>query len=161
MKWIFSLLAIVLALATTPAAAARSADTDASKLAVAREMIAAWKVADWKKAADLFADDGVLRSMMIEPVVGRPAIYERISALGKGAPGGVTLDVAHMGVIDGLVFIERTDRFVYNGHAGSTPVVGVLDIRNGKVKEWREYYDRASLLREMGVSPGVDPGAKK
>jgi limonene-1,2-epoxide hydrolase len=39
--------------------------------------------------------------------------------------------------------------------------VGVLDIRNGKVREWREYYDRASLLREMGVSPGVDPGARK
>jgi limonene-1,2-epoxide hydrolase len=161
MTRIFSLLAIVLALATTPAAAAPAADTDATKLAVAREMIAAWKAADWKKAADLFAEDGVLRSMMIEPVVGRPAIYDRIAALGKGAPGGVILDVAHMGVIDGLVFIERTDRFVYNGHAGATPVVGVLDIRNGKVKEWREYYDRASLLREMGVSPSVDPGAKK
>jgi limonene-1,2-epoxide hydrolase len=161
MTRIFSLLAIVLALATGPAAAARAADTDASKLAVAREMIAAWKAADWKKAADLFAEDGVLRSMMIDPVVGRPAIYDRISALGKGAPGGVILDVAHIGVIDGLVFIERTDRFVYNGHAGSTPVVGVLDIRNGKVREWREYYDRASLLREMGVSPGVDPGARK
>lgn len=160
MTRIFSLLAIVLALATTPAAA-NAADTDAGKLAVAREMIAAWKAADWRKAADLFTEDGVLRSMMIEPVVGRPAIYDRISALGKGAPGGVILDVAHMGVIDGLVFIERTDRFVYNGHAGSTPVVGVLDIRNGKVKEWREYYDRASLLREMGVSPSVDPGAKK
>jgi limonene-1,2-epoxide hydrolase len=161
MKRIFSLLAIVLALATTLAAPARAADTDASRIAVAREMIAAWKAADWRKAADLFTEDGVLRSMMIEPVIGRPAIYERISALGKGAPGGVILDVAHMGVIDGLVFIERTDRFVYNGHAGSTPVVGVLDIRNGKVKEWREYYDRASLLREMGVSPSVDPGAKK
>jgi limonene-1,2-epoxide hydrolase len=160
MTRIFSLLAIVLALATTPAAA-RAADTDAGRLAVAREMIAAWKAADWRKAADLFAEDGVLHSMMIDPVVGRPAIYDRISALGKGAPGGVILDVAHIGVIDGLVFIERTDRFVYNGHAGSTPVVGVLDIRNGKVREWREYYDRASLLREMGVSPGVDPGARK
>ena len=161
MTRIFSLLAIVLALATGPAAAARAADTDAGRLAVAREMIAAWKAADWRKAADLFAVDGVLHSMMIDPVVGRPAIYDRISALGKGAPGGVILDVAHIGVIDGLVFIERTDRFVYNGHAGSTPVVGVLDIRNGKVREWREYYDRASLLREMGVSPGVDPGARK
>ena len=160
MTRIFSLLAIVLALATTPAAA-RAADTDAGRLAVAREMIAAWKAADWRKAADLFAEDGVLHSMMVDPVVGRPAIYDRISALGKGAPGGVILDVAHIGVIDGLVFIERTDRFVYNGHAGSTPVVGVLDIRNGKVREWREYYDRASLLREMGVSPGVDPGARK
>lgn len=151
MTRIFALLAMVMALTAT-GSAARADEADAAKIAVAKEMVAAWKNADWRKVADLFAEDGVLRSMMIEPVVGREAIYKRIAALGEGAPDGVVLDVAHMGVIDGLVFIERTDRFVYKGHAGSTPVVGVLDIRDGKVKEWREYYDRASLLREMGLS---------
>lgn len=160
MRRMFALLGMALTLAAV-APAARAADTDASRMAVARQMISAWKAADWRKVADLFAEKGVLRSMMIEPVVGREAIFERVSALGKGAPGGVLLDVAHMGAIDGLVFIERTDRFVYNGHAGSTPVVGVLDIRDGKVQEWREYYDRATLLKEMGVAPTVDPGAPK
>lgn len=151
MTRILSVLAMMLALSMAPAPAA-AADTDQAKLAVAREMIAAWKAADWRKVGDLFAEKGVLRSMMIEPVTGREAIYQRIAALGKGAPGGVVLDVAHMGVIDGLVFIERTDRFVYNGKPGAVPVVGVLDIRDGKVQEWREYYDRAELLRAMGVS---------
>ena len=145
-----ALAASVMLGALVIAPTARAADTDASRLAVAREMIAAWKAADWRKVGDLFAEDGVLRSMMIEPVTGRAAIYERIAALGKGAPDGVVLDVSHMGVIDGLVFLERTDRFVYNGHPGAVPVVGVLDIRDGKVREWREYYDRASLLRALG-----------
>jgi hypothetical protein len=90
-----------------------------------------------------------------------PAIYDRISALGKGAPGGVVLDVAHIGVIDGLVFIERTD-------ASST--TATPDRR----RSWASWISetarsgsgastmiRASLLREMGVSPGVDPGARK
>jgi limonene-1,2-epoxide hydrolase len=58
-----------------------------------------------------------------------------------------------MGIIDGLVFMERTDRFIYKGKAGSVPVVGILDVRNGKVQEWREYYDRASLMSAMGVQP--------
>ncbi len=161
MKRILGLLAVVVTLAAVAPGPALAADTDASRLVVARQMIAAWRAADWRKVADLFAEKGVLRSMMIEPVTGREAVYQRVAALGKGAPGGVLLDVAHIGVIDGLVFIERTDRFVYNGHAGSTPVVGVLDIRDGKVQEWREYYDRATLLREMGVGPAVDPGAPK
>jgi len=151
MKRILSVLAVVLAMASIARPAA-AADSDQAKIAVAREMIAAWKAADWRKVGDLFAEKGVLRSMMIEPVAGREAIYQRIAALGKGAPGGVVLDVAHMGIIDGLVFIERTDRFVYNGKSGAVPVVGVLDIRDGKVQEWREYYDRAELLREMGVN---------
>lgn len=142
-------LALTVVMTASPGSAA-AADTNTQKIAVAREMIAAWKVSDWRKVADLFAEKGVLRSMMIDPVVGREAIYERVAALGKGAPDGVTLDVAHMGVIDGLVFLERTDRFVYNGKPGAVPVVGVLDIRDGKVQEWREYYDRASLLRALG-----------
>lgn len=148
MRRLIGIIAVAAALAAS-AAPVRAADTDASRIAVARQMIGAWKAADWRKVADLFAEDGVLRSMMLEPVVGRAAIYERVAALGKGAPDGVTLDVAHMGVIDGLVFLERTDRFVYNGHPGAVPVVGVLDIRDGKVREWREYYDRASLERAL------------
>ncbi|ENZ83521.1 MULTISPECIES: limonene-1,2-epoxide hydrolase family protein [Caulobacter] len=135
------------------AGSAQAQDTDASRLATAREMIHAWKVADWRKVADLFAEDGSLKSMMLPPVNGREAIYARIAALGKGAPDGVTLDVAHIGVIDGLVFMERTDRFTYNGHPGAVPVVGVLDIRGGKVKEWREYYDRASLEKALKGEP--------
>jgi len=131
---------------------AQAADTDASRIAVVKEMIAAWKAADWRKVGDLFAEDGVLHSMMIEPVTGREAIYQRIAALGKGAPGGVVLDVSHMGVIDGLVFIERVDRFTYNGKPGAVPVVGVLDVKDGKVRAWREYYDRAQLMKEMGVA---------
>lgn len=148
MKTLLSLAALAFAVAAPLPAAA--ADTDASRIAVAREMIAAWKAADWRKVGDLFAEKGVLRSMMIEPVVGREAIYQRIAALGKGAPDGVVLDVSHMGVIDGLVFMERVDRFIYNGKPGAVPVVGVLDIRDGKVQEWREYYDRAELLKALG-----------
>lgn len=150
MRAFLGLGAVVLALLAAPMPAL-AADTDASRVAVVKEMIAAWKSADWRKVGDLFAEDGVLHSMMIEPVKGREAIYQRIAALGKGAPGGVVLDVSHMGVIDGLVFIERVDRFTYNGKPGAVPVVGVLDVKDGKVQVWREYYDRAHLLKEMGV----------
>jgi len=146
-------LALAVGVAGSAQAQTKPQDTDASRLAVAREMIHAWKVADWRKVADLFSEDGSLKSMMLPSVDGREAIYTRIAALGKGAPDGVTLDIAHIGVIDGLVFMERTDRFVYNGHPGAVPVVGVLDIRGGKVKEWREYYDRASLEKALKGEP--------
>jgi limonene-1,2-epoxide hydrolase len=32
------------------------------------------------------------------------------------------------------------------------PVVGVLEIEGGKITAWREYYDRAMLVREMGLA---------
>lgn len=156
-----SIITLALGLFVVPLQA-RAADTDEAKLAVANQMIKAWKDSDWRKVGDLFAEKGVLHSMMIDPVVGREKIYQRIADLGKGIDkNGVVLDVAHIGIINGLVFIERKDHFVYNGKSGSVPVVGILDIRDGKVQEWRDYYDRAQLLGEMGITAPVPKAAQE
>ncbi|WP_284734446.1 SgcJ/EcaC family oxidoreductase [Sphingosinicella terrae] len=122
------------------------------KIAVVRKMIDAWNRRDWQLVGDLFAHDGVLHSMMIEPVRGREAIATRIEGLGAGIDS-ITLHIVNIGVVGDVVVIERVDEFVYNGHAGKVPVVGVLEIEDNKVKAWREYYDRAQLLGEMGVAP--------
>ena len=127
------------------------ADTDAQKLAVARQMFQAWRDLDWDRVFELFADNGVLQSMMDQPVVGRQAIAKRLGALAPGIER-IDLKVSHIGVIDGRVFVERVDDFVYKGHAGAVPVVGVLEIDGGKVVAWREYYDRAQLLQAMGAA---------
>jgi limonene-1,2-epoxide hydrolase len=145
-----AMLGTCLVLSVVPAGPAR-AEGDEAKLAVVREMFRAWHELDWERVYALFAEDGVLHSMMDEPVVGRAAIRER---LGRLAPGisRIDLQVRTMGVIDGRVVVERVDDFDYHGHRGRVPVVGVLEVENGKVKVWREYYDRAQLLREMGVA---------
>mgnify|MGYP006367253257 FL=1 len=130
------------------------ADTDAEKLAVATTMFDAWHDRDWDQVIDLFAADGVLHSMMLEPIVGQDMLRARIAKLGAGI-SSITLEIVNLGVINGLVYAERVDDFVYQGHHGRVPVVGVLRIENGKVQEWREYYDHAMLLREMGVAPAL------
>ncbi|HEY8537598.1 MAG TPA: nuclear transport factor 2 family protein [Steroidobacteraceae bacterium] len=127
------------------------ADTPEQKLATVKQMIQAWNAQDWNRVYDLFAPDGVLHSMMIEPVVGREAIKQRLGALVAGV-SRIELRVRHIGVFDGVVFVERVDDFVYRGKHGTVPVVGVIEVENGLVKEWREYYDRAQLLEAMGVT---------
>lgn len=130
--------------ATTP-------ESDAHKLATVRQMIDAWNQRNWQQVFQLFAEDGVLQSMMLPPTVGREAIEQRIGALAKGIDS-IELRVQHIGVIDGVVFIERVDDFVYHGKHGAVPVVGVVEVENGRVQAWREYYDRAQLLEAMGVT---------
>jgi limonene-1,2-epoxide hydrolase len=126
------------------------ADTDAQKLATVRQMIDAWNQRNWQQVYDLFAEDGSLQSMMLPPTVGRAAIQQRIGALAQGIES-IELRVRHIGVIDGVVVVERVDEFVYRGKHGECPVVGVVEVENGHVKAWREYYDRAQLLEAMGV----------
>jgi limonene-1,2-epoxide hydrolase len=129
--------------------------SDEQKIAKGREMAEAWRAMDWRKVADMFAPDGVLHSMMVEPVVGREAVYKRVSGLADGLER-IVLDIHHIGVIDGVLYIERTDRFTIRGKAGSAPVMGVLEFDGPLIKTWREYYDRAHLLKAMGLVEDFD-----
>lgn len=121
------------------------------KIAVVEAQIEAWNAKNWKAAGDMFAQNAVLHSMMIDPVTGREQISQRIAALGAGTEE-ITLDVRYIGRVGDVVFVERVDRFTYKGHKGAVPVVGVLEVEGGEITAWREYYDRAMLIREMGLT---------
>jgi limonene-1,2-epoxide hydrolase len=151
------MLAALLLAAALPAAA----DTDAQKLATVRQMIAAWNTQNWQQVYELFAADGVLQSMMLsEPTVGRAAIKQRIGGLAKDI-SKIELRIRHIGVADGVVFIERVDDFVYRGHHGAVPVVGVVEVEQGHVKAWREYYDRSQMLEAMGLKQDFDAAQRR
>ena len=121
---------------------------DAERLAVADDMIDAWNTMEWDRAFDLFADDGVLHSVMIEPIVGRQAIRERLLPLVQNLER-IELQIRNKGIVNDVVMFERVDDFVYKGKHSRIPVVGVMEISNGKIDAWREYYDKASLAAAL------------
>jgi limonene-1,2-epoxide hydrolase len=158
MRRILAIVATLLLLAVAPSA---SADTDAQKLAAVRQMIDAWNTRNWEQVYDLFAQDAVLQSMMLEtPTVGREAIKQRIGTLARDI-SRIELRIRHLGVADGVVFIERVDDFVYRGHHGAVPVVGVVEVEQGRVKAWREYYDRAQMIEAMGLKQDFDASQRR
>jgi limonene-1,2-epoxide hydrolase len=129
------------------------------RVAIVLDMADAWNTKDWDRVVNLFAEDGSLHSMMVEPIIGREAIGARIGHLGAGIET-INLNIHHIGVVDDVVFVERTDEFVYNGHAGAVPVVGVIEIEDGLITEWREYYDRAELLAALGLTSDFDSAGR-
>ena len=123
--------------------------SDERKIEIFRTMARAWQAQDWTTCANLFAPDGVLHSVMLEPVVGRDTIYARISKL--GAPNKrVTLDIQRMGVIDGALFVQRVDEIVIDGKVGRCPSMGVIEFVGDKIARWSDYYDRNQLARAAG-----------
>jgi len=158
----FAFAAATSAVVFAPSVEAKSAPKTGAgeaEIAVVMEMVDAWNAKDWTKVVDLFADDGVLHSMMIEPIVGKESIRTRINHMGDGLES-ITLNVKNIGVGGNVVFIERVDEFVYKGHAGAVPVAGVIEIKDGHVQVWREYYDRNELLEAMGVKVDFDAEAR-
>jgi limonene-1,2-epoxide hydrolase len=130
-------------------------DSDEAKMGVVRDILDSWSAQDWARVESLFAPDGVLHSVMSTPVVGRAAFAERLRVLAIGLER-IQLHIKAMGVIGGRVFVERVDDFDTHGHHGEVPVIGVLSVSGGLVTEWLEYYDRATLLRGMGIEPADD-----
>jgi limonene-1,2-epoxide hydrolase len=127
-----------------------SAEQD--KLKVANDMVQAWNDRDWEQMFQLFAEDGVLHSVGKKPMNGREEIRERLAGLLAGIDQ-IELKILNMGVVNDVVFLERADDFIFNGRHGVVPVVGVMEIENGKVKVWREYYDHKTLADAVAPSP--------
>ncbi len=136
------------------ATAAGTVRAEDPPLVVAHRMVNAWNALDVEAITSLFAEDGRFQSMMnAEALVGRDAIRAHLAGLLEGATY-LELKLQNIAESNGVVFLERVDEFTYKGKQGSVPAVAVLVISDGHVVEWREYYDRPSLLREMGIDEG-------
>jgi len=140
------LFALLLAMLLTAGQA--RADDDA--VAVVHDMIQAWNTMDLERVIGLFSPDGAFHSVMLEPIAGREDLREHFTPV-FAQLDRVTLEVHHIGAVDGVVFVERVDDFVYRGKHSRIPVVGVIEVEDGLIREWRDYYDRASMVEAMTV----------
>ena len=57
--------------------------------------------------------------------------------------------ISHVAVNGPTVFIERLDRHHYPGGWAELPVVGVLEVHDGLITAWRDYFDLATLQRNL------------
>jgi len=122
--------------------------TDQEKIHTVLEIIAAWCRSDMDAVAELFHEDGVLHSVMKEPKIGRENIRRHVKTVASAKPGNsIQIHIKHIGVIDGLVFMERVDELTVNGASAEIPCVGILEVEAGKVKYWLDYYDRDTMVR--------------
>jgi limonene-1,2-epoxide hydrolase len=124
---------------------------DAKKIAIVQHMFDGWREGNYEKVCEVFAEDGVMHSMMMDPWIGRDYIYERCLLIAKAATN-TKINMKNIGVINGAVFTERVDSFLYHGNPVQYPAVGVFEFENGKVKLWKEYFDRATMLKGMSMS---------
>lgn len=64
-----------------------------------------------------------------------------------GLPGSEVLNVASNG---GVVFIEKSDVFEMGDKRVTLRVNALLEVSDGKIAAWREYYDSVDLARQLG-----------
>jgi limonene-1,2-epoxide hydrolase len=129
----------------------------ASPVEVVRAMADAWQRLDLEAVIELFAADGVFHSVMLEPIRGHQALRAHFAPVFADLTRAElrTVNLAAQGY---LVFFERVDDFVYRGNHAQVPVMGVIEVVDGRIREWRDYYDRATMVAAMSGSAAPQPG---
>ena len=62
-------------------------------------------------------------------------------------PGVTSAEFKMLNVVSSgdVVTTERIDAFTLNGKLGEFPVMGIFEIRDGKIAAWRDYFDMAQV----------------
>lgn len=117
----------------------RSADT------VVTEFCALWSTPDVDQIVEWFTEDAVYHNIPMPPVQGHAAIREFIAGF-VAAFDGIDFTVHHQIAQGELVMNERTDVMRRkDGFEIALPVMGVFEVRGGRIAAWRDYFDMAMV----------------
>ena len=113
--------------------------------------MAAWSQLDPARLASYFTEDGCYYNMPFQPVRGRKAIEQFIAEFTKTWTS-TTWDIIQISSSEDVVFCERLDRTNSSQGDVDLPCVGVFLMREGKIYEWRDYFDANTYRRAMSAA---------
>ena len=128
-----------------------------SPIQVVRRFCAAWS--DNAGAAELaafFSDNAVYHNIPLAPVTGRQAIENNFATfIRPGAPGieSLALHLVNIVAEGPIVMTERVDVFKVPSKSFELQVMGIFEIRDGKIDAWRDYFDSNQFATRSGIAP--------
>lgn len=135
--------------------------------AVVRAFCANVSDRDRRTIAPLLAENVVFMNVGLEIYRGKDAVLAHFGPAGVWDMFPDTFDfrIRHLAVSGSLVLTERVDVVGVNGHDAPLPLMGIFEVVDGEITQWRDYADMAMvqrLLRGESVTPeeGFPPGTE-
>jgi len=101
----------------------------------------AWSAADSATLGSFFDEDAIYHNIPLEPVTGRSAIVATFAQF-MSMGGQVDVDIIHMVAEGPIVMTERVDHITKGGGTTvSLPMMGVIEVHDGFITAWRDYFD--------------------
>jgi limonene-1,2-epoxide hydrolase len=119
---------------------------------VVREFCAAFGGKDLPTIERLLDDKAVYHNVGMEPSVGKEASLAAIKGFFDMCES-LEFKVWHLAADGDTVLTERTDVLTVNGVAAPVPVMGAIQVRDGLIVAWRDYFDMALTGRLMAGEP--------
>jgi limonene-1,2-epoxide hydrolase len=113
--------------------------------AIILAFVEAWNALDWPRIYALMSDDIVYHNIPMQPVTGLAAVRRGFEAWPVDTCDWVVIHIASNG---NVVLTERVDKFTRGEDRIIVPVMGVFEVRDGKIARWRDYFDMGALQPE-------------
>jgi limonene-1,2-epoxide hydrolase len=123
---------------------------------VVERFMAAMEKLDYDTALTYVSDTIVYTNIPMGPVEGPDAVRGLLEPFFASTLENQWV-ISNVAVHGPTVFIERLDRHHYPAGWAELPVVGVLEVQDGLITAWRDYFDLATLqhnLAQVGQSLG-------
>ncbi len=122
-------------------------EQDAERLV--RDFCAAFAKHDAEAVRPFFTDDVVYHNIPMDPAVG---IDDAVAFLAGflAMCDRMEFDIKHLAASGDVVLTERVDTFYMGDVVAPLPVMGVFEMRDGKISAWRDYFDMAQAAKAFG-----------
>ena len=116
----------------------------AQNRAVVKSLADAWAAQDIESIMGHFTDDIVYHNMPMEPAEGADAVRAAIEGF-LAMADSIEFETLHEVAEGDIVLNERVDTFVIAGNPTPIRVMGIFELRDGRIARWRDYFDMAGL----------------
>jgi limonene-1,2-epoxide hydrolase len=108
-----------------------------------------WKSGDPDALIEFFDNDATYQNMMDDPWLGKKRIYEVFKSFFTVTPQ-IDFTIRNIAANGNTVLIERIDICTTTeGITADLPLVGVFELRDGRIAAWRDDYDNAQFRRML------------
>jgi limonene-1,2-epoxide hydrolase len=135
-------------------------DTDAARPTGADERLVIEFLAgatnpDLEVLRGYLAPDVTYQNMPLPPIHGADAVCAALEGIFQILTMDA-IDTHFLASRDGYVFTERTDHITARatGQSFPLPVSGVFRVSDGKITDWRDYFDLRAFEEGLGISLG-------
>ena len=115
---------------------------------IVRKFVQSWSNLDPGELASYFTENGCYYNMPFQRIEGRQAIEQFIAEFLKTWTK-TEWDILNLVEAGDVVICERLDRIASSSGDVNLPCVGVFEMENGKIREWRDYFDLSTYMNAM------------
>lgn len=116
--------------------------------AIVERFVEVMNTLDWDAVYDMMCDDIVYHNIPFPVLEGVDAVKAFFAAV--GTISDCDWRITNIAAKGDVVLTERQDDFSLDGKRISLPVMGVFEIRDGKLAVWRDYFDAGMFEAQLG-----------